>query len=389
MATTELPPTTNHHYLATELNELAAADSMLWGFIQRASLDGVWFWDLTKPDQLYISPEYWHCLGIDPATRAHRPDEFIDVVFPEDLPNIMKNLEDHYADPNVPYEQIVRFRHASGSTVWVRCRGLAIRDAEGRAIRMLGAHNDITKVKEAEAYALAQADLLAQAYNELKQLTYRISHDLTSPINTIEMLVSEIQEDDENPLNEDQAQLCQMATKTTARAKQTLSDLLHYSRAIHGPAETRPIDLELITLEAIENLAAQINEADAQITVGDMATVMGDENQLLSLIQNLISNAIKYRSPTRICTVSINCETDAPLAQLIVADNGQGMAKEHLERIFKPFERLQANDHIAGTGLGLAVCERIVRNHFGSICVDSHPGLGTKFSISLPGCTNS
>ena len=121
------------------------------------------------------APEYWHCLGIDPETRAHTPDEFIDVVFPEDLPNVLKNLDEHYADPSVPYEQTVRFRHADGSTVWVRCRGLAIRDAQGKAIRMLGAHNNITQAKEAELLAVKQAKLLARAYDELKQLTYRVS----------------------------------------------------------------------------------------------------------------------------------------------------------------------------------------------------------------------
>ena len=126
----------------------------MWNFVQRASLDGIWYWDLENPENLWISPEYWHCLGIDPATRKHAPEEFVKVVFEEDLPKVMDNLERHYADPSVPYEQIVRFKHINGSTVWVRCRGLATRDAEGKAIRMLGAHNDLTAVKIAEQNAI-------------------------------------------------------------------------------------------------------------------------------------------------------------------------------------------------------------------------------------------
>lgn len=372
------------HYLANELNELAQADTVLWGFIQRASLDGVWYWDLENPENLYISPEYWQCLGIDPATRRHSPDEFVDVVFPEDLPNIMTNLEQHYANPDVPYEQIVRFRHAHGSTVWVRCSGLAIRDTQGRAIRMLGAHNDITKIKEAESAAVTQAQLLEQAYEELKQLTYRISHDLTAPINTIELLLTEIRSDDANRLSEDQQSLCKMVLKTTTRARQTLKELLTYSQAIHGPKTWSIVNLRHVTEQAIENLTCAIKEANAQIVIGTMDHTNGDPHQLMSLIQNLISNSIKYRSPMQPPHVEVFCQGHASDTVLTVRDNSMGMKAELMERIFQPFERLHSQDEIHGTGLGLAVCDRIVKNHRGSIKVTSQPNEGSTFQITLP-----
>lgn len=110
----------NKHYLESELSQLFEAEKDTWRFVQSASLDGVWYWDLEKPEHLWISPEYWECLGIDPTTRKHSPEEFIAVVFEDDLPNIIDNLERHYADPAVVYEQIVRFKHIDGSTVWVR-----------------------------------------------------------------------------------------------------------------------------------------------------------------------------------------------------------------------------------------------------------------------------
>ena len=385
MATNDLKSTNRDHYLTLELDKLAAADSMLWGFIQRASLDGVWYWDLQNPENLYISPEYWHCLGIDPETRAHTPDEFIDVVFPEDLPNVLKNLDEHYADPSVPYEQTVRFRHADGSTVWVRCRGLAIRDAQGKAIRMLGAHNNITQAKEAELIAVKQAKLLAQAYDELKQLTYRVSHDLTAPINTIEMLMQEVKSDPDNPLSSDQLHLCGIAQRTTQRTKQTLSDLLHFSRSLHEPVSPTTVDLNQTAQQALDNLASLIADAEAKITIADLPHVQGDENQLLSLIQNLLSNAIKYRDRDRDCIVKLEHSTSDHQLNLVVTDNGIGMTAQDATRIFRPFERLHDHDTVPGTGLGLAVCDRIARHHGGRISVESQLGKGTQFTIHLSG----
>ncbi|MGB0957636.1 MAG: hypothetical protein ACPGUF_04105, partial [Litorivicinus sp.] len=93
------------HYLQPELDTLATEDESLWHFVQRASLDGVWFWDLEQPEHLYLSPEYWKCLGYDPATREHSPQAFLEVIFDDDLPKVMDNLERHYADASVPYEQ--------------------------------------------------------------------------------------------------------------------------------------------------------------------------------------------------------------------------------------------------------------------------------------------
>lgn len=139
----------NTHYLEQELTDFFKADTEIWNFFQRHSLDGVWYWDLEEPDNLWVSPEYWHLLGMDPATKKHSPDEFTKVVFAEDRDKVMDNLERHFADASVPYEQVVRFVHADGSTIWVRCRGIAIRDEHGRAIRMLGAHNDLTLEKQA------------------------------------------------------------------------------------------------------------------------------------------------------------------------------------------------------------------------------------------------
>ena len=136
--------------LKRELYELIKKDSVIFDFIQSGSLDGLWYWDLEDPENEWLSPKFWTTLGYDPAEKKHLASEWQDIIFLEDLEKVKQNLEKHYADPDYPFDQIVRYRHKNGSTVWIRCRGMAIRHENGKPIRLLGSHIDITKSKEAE-----------------------------------------------------------------------------------------------------------------------------------------------------------------------------------------------------------------------------------------------
>lgn len=138
------------HYLKDELYTLVQKDSSIFEFLLSGSLDGVWYWDLEHPEHEWMSPQFWISLGYDPEEKQHRTSEWQNLIHPDDLKVAIDNFQKHCADPDHPYDQVVRYRHKDGSTVWVRCRGIAIRDETGRPIRMLGAHNDLTKEKRAE-----------------------------------------------------------------------------------------------------------------------------------------------------------------------------------------------------------------------------------------------
>ncbi|MFK7741810.1 MAG: ATP-binding protein [Planctomycetota bacterium] len=140
------------HYLETELKELARRGGVI-EFLDRCSLDGLWFWDLENPDDEWMSPRFWKLLGYDPAEKSHLAIEWQNLVDPEDLEEAKQLLAAHIADPNIPYDCEMRYRHAGGSFVWVRCRGVAIRDADGKARRVLGSHTDLTPMKRAEQRA--------------------------------------------------------------------------------------------------------------------------------------------------------------------------------------------------------------------------------------------
>lgn len=138
------------NYLKDELYTLINNDTSIFEFIQSGSLDGIWYWDLENPEMEWMSPKFWETLGYNPDEKKHLASEWQDIIFQEDLKLATENFEKHCADSNHPYDQIVRYKHKNGSTVWIRCRGLAIRDDKGKAIRMLGAHTDITDLKKAE-----------------------------------------------------------------------------------------------------------------------------------------------------------------------------------------------------------------------------------------------
>ncbi len=140
----------NEHYLEAELYENIQKDRSIFDFIESATLDGIWYWDLERPEHEWMSPRFWETLGYDPRERKHLAREWQDIIDPEDLKKATENFIAHCEDPNHPYDQMVRYRHKNGAIKWIRCRGMALRDPKGKPIRMLGAHVDLTQIKAYE-----------------------------------------------------------------------------------------------------------------------------------------------------------------------------------------------------------------------------------------------
>lgn len=140
------------HYLKKELYERMGQDEHLFDFIQEAALDGLWYWDLEQMDKEWMNSKFWTTLGYDPEQMPHTPDAWQNIVFSEDFEETKAMLQAHLQNPEAnPYDQIIRYRHKEGHTVWIRCRGKAILDSNNKPIRILGAHTDVTEVKQMEA----------------------------------------------------------------------------------------------------------------------------------------------------------------------------------------------------------------------------------------------
>lgn len=153
------------HYLQSELYDLIKSDSRIFEFLESGSLDGVWYWDLENLENEWMSPEFWRTLGYEPNEKKHLASEWQDMIFKDDLELAVENFTLHCQNPSHPYDQLVRYIHKDGHTIWIRCRGMAIRDDDGKPIRMLGAHNDVTAIMEAKAKLEAQEKLLSRVLN--------------------------------------------------------------------------------------------------------------------------------------------------------------------------------------------------------------------------------
>lgn len=162
------------HYLKEELYRLMRTDDTVFEFLQIGSLDGIWYWNLERKDDEWMSPRFWEVMGYDPAEKRHSASEWQGLIFPDDLKVALDNLNRHLADANHPYDQVVRYRHRNGSTVWVRCRGVAIRTPVGTPIRMLGAHTDLTAFKRAEAELQRKSRELAAANRQLEEVMTKV-----------------------------------------------------------------------------------------------------------------------------------------------------------------------------------------------------------------------
>ncbi|HAI76043.1 MAG TPA: hypothetical protein DCM08_07305 [Microscillaceae bacterium] len=168
------------HYLQKELYEQIRQDAIVFDFLQDAITDGIWYWDLENPENEWFSPKFWHLLGYSPDEMPHKTASWQALIHPEDLAQALENSKKHIENPHHPYDQVVRYTHRNGSTVWVRCRGLAVRNPEGKATRLLGAHTDITQTKMAEMEAKTQNALYEKVLNN--QFMFIVRLDATGKI---------------------------------------------------------------------------------------------------------------------------------------------------------------------------------------------------------------
>jgi signal transduction histidine kinase len=224
---------------------------------------------------------------------------------------------------------------------------------------------------------------LARSNQELEQFAYIVSHDLREPLRTISSFLTLVRKRYHGQLDAKGDEFINYAVDGADRLDRMIRNLLEYSRIQRQKQILQPTPLFEVWLEVIENLHFMIEETNAHITHDPLPMVRGDRSQLVRLLQNLIANAITYckdRKPE----IHIGVAPKAEKWQIAVQDNGIGIDPGHQERIFKIFQRLHTQKEYPGTGIGLAICKKIVERHGGGIWVDSETGKGTTFYFTLP-----
>jgi signal transduction histidine kinase len=299
------------------------------------------------------------------------------------------------AAPNGPL-----FASVSGLRKWVPWMIFAAFALFALAALVLGrrALRSADQVRDANArLALVNAELettnemlerrareLARSNAELEQFASIASHDLQEPLRKVRTFTQQVTATEADRLSDKGRDYLQRANSAAERMQKLIEDLLKFSRvATHG-RPFAPVDLSQVTRDVLEDLEAQVESSDALVRVGELPTISADALQMRQLMQNLISNAIKFRRAGISPEISIEATVADDDLRLTVRDNGIGFEPQYSGRIFRVFERLHGRGEYPGTGIGLALCRRIAERHGGTILADAELGSGATFTVTLP-----
>jgi PAS domain S-box-containing protein len=250
-------------------------------------------------------------------------------------------------------------------------------------ILVTAAVRDITKRKRAEAHLLQKVEELNRSNEELEQFAYIASHDLQEPLRMVASYTQLLSRRYKGKLDSDADEFISFAVDGASRMERLIKDLLAYSRVGTETKDLLDTSSEEALQQALINLRGAVEESGAQVTHDPLPIVVADEMQLIQLFQNLVGNAIKYQNPG-IPRVHISAARDSEKRwKFSVQDNGLGIDSQYFEKIFGMFQRLHKREEFEGTGVGLAICKKIVERHGGSISVESQLGHGSTFCFAL------
>ncbi len=356
-----------------------------------ATNDAIWDWDL-KTDGFYWGKGYATLFGYDIKKLQNEISAWSDHIHPQDLQQVMASIHeviDSKTENNWQYEY--RYLKADGTYAFVMDRGILIRDENGEAIRMVGAMTDITERKAQEANLLKLNTQLSQhareleiSNAELEQFAYVASHDLQEPLRMITSFLSQLDKKYHDKLDEKAHKYIYFAVDGAKRMRQIILDLLEFSRV--GRLEEEQMTVSLSQLIDDYKLLRNklISEYKAEIKYTDLPDLASYKAPLTQVFHNLLDNAIKYSRDGVPPKITISAEEKPHYWEFKVEDNGLGIEADYFDKIFVIFQRLHPKDAFSGTGMGLAIVKKVIKNLRGDIWLTSEPGVGTTFHFTLP-----
>jgi two-component system, LuxR family, sensor kinase FixL len=289
--------------------------------------------------------------------------------------------------PLVPLER--EYTRRDGSTVIMEIHQKRMRDEAGQPIGLRTFLLDITQRKRAETALLEQADKLARSNAELEQFAYVASHDLQEPLRKIQAFGDRLKTKYQAALGPEGVDYLGRMQNAAARMQVLIQDLLTLSRVASNSKPYTSVDLNDAAAMVVSDLELRIRDCQGRVEIGTLPVIWGDRGQMAQLFQNLIGNGLKFHRPGQSPVVNVRSElqklaTGHLMWWITVEDNGIGFDEKYCDRIFQIFQRLHGRNEYEGTGIGLAICRKIVERHGGSITATSSPGAGAKFLITLP-----
>jgi signal transduction histidine kinase len=298
-------------------------------------------------------------------------------------------------------DEVIKIQCFDGSTKVILNSAVPMLGEDGDVLGAAILNEDITVRKQVEATLQANAEKLERSNRDLEQFAFLASHDLQEPLRKIEMFGEMLTKKSWSCLDEAGRGYLKRMNDAAVRMRQMISALLALSRVTTEGQPFRKVKLGKIVENVVDDLDVRLKESGAEIQVDQLPTVRADAIQMHQLFLNLVSNAIKFTRPEvppRVHIYSRPGEAEESLepglqarrlVEVVFEDNGIGIQPEHIEQIFRPFHRLHGRSEYEGFGIGLAVCQKIVERHGGSLMVESQPGQGSKFVVCLPEAVTS
>ncbi len=360
----------------------------------------IYIYDLEKARIIFINGRSLEATGYTPEEFAAADvDLFTPLIHQDDLNSVLSQRQLMLENRAGEMEAVeFRLKNKNGWSCQLSRNMIFKRDDSGRPVQYLGVCTDISEIKNAHALLESKNNELERSNIELASFSSIASHDLKEPLRKIMIFSKLILANDRKNISDDSQGFLDRVIVSANRMQQLIDDLISYSRtSTQTKLKYTSSDINLLIDDALDDLAEIIQEENAIVSADELPVLAVYPSQFRQLFLNLIGNALKYRRHDVSPVIKINSQKatrkevlqfegrpDQDYCKIIVADNGIGFPEEYKEKIFEPFQRLHDKDEYSGTGIGLAICRKIMTNHNGHIKAESSPGGGATFSIYVP-----
>jgi PAS domain S-box-containing protein len=338
---------------------------------------------LVAPDGRWLQVNRSLCEIVGYTEHELLATTFQAITYPDDLATDLDYVRRMLAGEIHAYQMEKRYFHKRGHIVWILLSVSLVRDTRGHPLYFISQIQDITQRKRVEEELKQTAVELTRSNAELSQFAYIASHDLQEPLRAVAGCVQLLQHRYQHSLDARADELITHAVSGVTRMQTLIEDLLTFSRVARQRSPFEMTDCAVILHGVLANLEVAIRESSAVVTSGVLPTVRADQLLLGQVFQNLIGNAIKFRNE-RPPAIHVAAKQEKAAWIFSVRDNGIGIEPQYYERIFEVFQRLHSRREYPGTGIGLAICKKIVERHGGHIWVTSEPGNGATFCFTIP-----
>ncbi|HKV41772.1 MAG TPA: ATP-binding protein [Blastocatellia bacterium] len=340
----------------------------------------------------YESPSVYQILG-------YRPEEMIgknvfEFMDPDEVSNVSVRMTEDLKYPGSSTSLEARIKHKDGSWRFLEATGCNL--LGNPSVRGLVFNSrDVTERRLGEEKVRRFSRELERSNKELERFAYVASHDLQEPLRKVQTFGDRLKTKYDEVLDEAGKEYISRMSTAASRMQVLIGDLLAYSRVTRSANPFVPVDLSRVVSDVLSDLEVTVEQSRARVEIGELPVIAADPTQMRQLLQNLISNALKFRRKDECPLIRVegrtvdgntskgNGERGSKEFQLVVEDNGIGFEEKYADRIFSPFQRLHGRDEYEGTGIGLAICRSIAERHGGSIATESKPGQGTRFVVTL------